>query len=229
MPLKLLFIEDNEDILINLFAWFEAKNFSCDCARNGRAGLNMALKERFDCIVLDIMLPGLDGVSLCKALRDARNNTPVIMLTAKDAEADKIEGFESGADDYLIKPFSLKELEARIHALMRRSKNISTIQRFGAIELDSGRHAATRDGVSLRLSPGSFKILEALVHAAPGIARKTDLEEMLWGNDPPEGSALRNQIHELRKVLDKPFAENLLETVPHIGWRLRLPGNESEI
>lgn len=222
MPPLLLFIEDNEDILYNLFTWFEAKQYYCDCARNGKSGLELALNENFDCIVLDIMLPGLDGLEICRKLRDCGKNTPIIMLTARDTVADKIAGLECGADDYLVKPFSLKELEARIMAVMRRGKANRVKYQFGAIELDRNQHMAFRNGHELRLTPTSFKILEQLVISAPEIVRKETLEKMLWEEDAPNGSALRNHIHELRKILDKPFDEPLLETVSHLGWRLKL-------
>lgn len=219
--LSLLFIEDNEDILVNLYAWFEAKGAVCDCARDGKAGLALALAGAFDCIVLDLMLPGMDGIKVCKALRVAGKQVPVIMLTAKDALEDRVMGLESGADDYLVKPFSLKELEARIRAVLRRGRPQDGQHAFGPLQLESSRHVVTREGVELRLSPTGFRILEALLRAAPGMVTREELERLLWGEEAPEGSALRNHIHELRKVLDKPFARPLLETVPHVGWRLR--------
>lgn len=217
---NLLFIEDNEDILLNLFAWFEPRHF-CDCARNGKAGLELAQTGDFACIILDIMLPGMDGFEVCRALRAANVRTPVIMLTAKDALEDRVNGLECGADDYLIKPFALKELEARIRAVLRRCEPRADCREYAGLTLDCARHVATRDGVELRLSPTGFRILQELLAAAPGVLRKEKIEELLWGDDPPEGSALRNHIHELRKNLDKPFAKPLLETVPHIGWRLK--------
>lgn len=223
MAPALLFIEDNEDILLNLFGWFEPKGYACDCAHSGTSGLEMASRGGADCIILDIMLPGLDGLAVCRGLRERGIATPVIMLTAKDAVTDRIAGLESGADDYLVKPFSLKELEARIRAVLRRGRPNAVKCGFGPIELDGALHLARREGRELRLSPTSFSILEMLVAAAPGVVRKETLEESLWGENPPEGSALRNHIHELRKVLDKPFDAPLIVTVPHVGWRLALP------
>lgn len=220
-PLSLLFVEDNEDILANLYAWFEARGAVCDCARDGKAGLALALEGSFDCIVLDLMLPGMDGIGVCKALRGAGRHVPILMLTAKDALEDRVLGLESGADDYLVKPFSLKELEARIRAVLRRGRPTDGPLGFGPLRLERQRHAVTREGVELRLSPTGFRILEALIRAAPGMVTREEMERLLWGEEAPEGSALRNHIHELRKVLDKPFDRPLLETVPHVGWRLR--------
>lgn len=143
------------------------------------------------------------------------------MLTAKDTVEDKIIGLESGADDYLVKPFSLKELEARIRALLRRTQGSDEVVCLGSLILNKREYKVFRDSHELHLSPACFKILEALMKEAPGIVRRQELENILWGDDAPEGSALRNHIHELRKVLDKPFATPLLETIPHVGWRLK--------
>jgi len=228
MAVALLLVEDNEDILANLYAFLEPLGYELDCARNGRTGLAMAIDQLFDCIVLDIMLPGIDGISLCRELRDKHHkHTPIIMLTARDAVADRVQGLEAGADDYLVKPFALKELEARIRALLRRGRMSSgntadggAVWRYADLTFNSGEHWAERQGRRLRLSPTGFRILDELMRVAPGLVRREDLEHALWGDDPPEGSALRTHIHELRRELDKPFAESLLHTVPHVGYRL---------
>ena len=228
MAVALLLVEDNEDILANLYAFLEPLGYELDCARNGRTGLAMALEQHFDCIVLDIMLPGIDGISLCRELRDKHHkHTPIIMLTARDAVADRVQGLEAGADDYLVKPFALKELEARIRALLRRGRMSSgntadggAVWTYADLTFNSGEHWAERQGRRLRLSPTGFRILDELMRVAPGLVRREDLEHALWGDDPPEGSALRTHIHELRRELDKPFAESLLHTVPHVGYRL---------
>lgn len=228
MPLSLLLVEDNEDILANLYAFFEPMGYVLDCARNGKAGLQMALEHDFDCIVLDVMLPGLDGVSLCRRLRQEHKcATPVIMLTARDAVADRVTGLEAGADDYLVKPFAFRELEARIRALLRRGRMQSAtgVDRGGLwacadLTLNDEEHWAARQGRRLRLSPTGFRILKELMRVAPGLVRRQHLEQVLWGDEPPEGSALRTHIHELRRELDKPFGLPLLHTVPHVGYRL---------
>ncbi len=228
MAVALLLVEDNEDILANLYAFLEPLGYELDCARNGRTGLAMAIDQHFDCIVLDIMLPGIDGISLCRELRDKHHKlTPIIMLTARDAVADRVQGLEAGADDYLVKPFALKELEARIRALLRRGRMSSgnsadggAVWTYADLTFNSGEHWAERQGRRLRLSPTGFRILDELMRVAPGLVRREDLEHALWGEDPPEGSALRTHIHELRRELDKPFAESLLHTVPHVGYRL---------
>ena len=228
MAVALLLVEDNEDILANLYAFLEPLGYELDCARNGRTGLAMAIDQHFDYIMLDIMLPGIDGISLCRELRGKQHKlTPIIMLTARDAVADRVQGLEAGADDYLVKPFALKELEARIRALLRRGRMSSgnsadggAVWTYADLTFNSGEHWAERQGRRLRLSPTGFRILDELMRVAPGLVRREDLEHALWGDDPPEGSALRTHIHELRRELDKPFAESLLHTVPHVGYRL---------
>ena len=228
MSRSLLLVEDNEDILANLYAFFEPMGYVLDCARNGKAGLQMALEHDFDCIVLDVMLPGLDGVSLCRRLRQEHKcATPVIMLTARDAVADRVTGLEAGADDYLVKPFAFRELEARIRALLRRGRMQSATGRdkgglwtCADLTLNEEEHWAARQGRRLRLSPTGFRILKELLRVAPGLVRRQHLEQLLWGDEPPEGSALRTHIHELRRELDKPFGLPLLHTVPHVGYRL---------
>ena len=234
MPVSLLLIEDNEDILANLYAYLEPLGYELDCARHGRTGLSMALEGRFDCIVLDVMLPGLDGVSLCRNLREEHHSAvPVLMLTARDTVADRVRGLEAGADDELVKPFALKDLEARIRALLRRGRLNAVgggpaaeagVWTFADLSLNNAEHRAVRQGRELRLSPSGFRILAELIRAAPALVRRETLEHLLWGDEAPEGSALRTHIHELRRELDKPFAVPLLQTVPHVGYRLSLAG-----
>ena len=232
MPDTLLLVEDNEDILANLYAYLEPLGYELDCARNGRAGLAMALERRFDCLILDVMLPGMDGLALCRALREEHGQTlPVLMLTARDTVADRVLGLEAGADDYLVKPFALKELAARVRALLRRSrlqagKVAGAVWTYADVQLNTAEHWAQRAGRPLRLSPTGFRILTELLRAAPALVRRQELENLLWGDAPPEGSALRTHIHELRRELDKPFAAALLHTLPHMGYRLCLDADD---
>lgn len=154
--IRALIIEDNQDITANLYAFLEPLGYELDCSANGHIGLEMAVAGTFDVIVLDIMLPGMDGLAVCRALReDHTDPTPILMLTARDTVADRVTGLDCGADDYLVKPFSMKELDARLRALVRRAQGRQTrsVLRWEDIELDPAAHSATRSGVPLRLSP----------------------------------------------------------------------------
>ncbi len=220
---RALIIEDNQDITANLYAFLEPLGYELDCAFNGNTGLERAVEGSFDVIVLDIMLPGMDGLAVCRALREKHADaTPILMLTARDTIADRVAGLDCGADDYLVKPFSMKELDARLRALVRRAQGRQTrsILRWEDIELDPAAHSVTRSGVPLRLSPTGFIILETLLRAVPATVARAELEQAIWGDSPPDSDALRTHIHELRQKLDKPFACSLLKTIPHVGYLL---------
>ena len=177
VPVSVLLVEDNEDILANLYAYLEPLGYELDCARNGRTGLEMAASGQFDLVVLDIMLPGLDGISLCRALREEHGvQVPVIMLTARDTVADRVLGLDAGADDYLVKPFALRELEARIRALLRRGRTQESAQggelRVDDVCIDVAGHRVTRQGREVKVSPTGFRILCELARR-PGSPRGT--------------------------------------------------------
>lgn len=221
--LHVLIIEDNQDITANLYAFLEPLGYELDCAGTGTAGLELAISGNFDAIVLDIMLPGMDGLAVCHALRNRYTmSTPILMLTARDTVADRVTGLDTGADDYLVKPFSMKELDARLRALVRRAQGKQTraVLSWNDIELDPAAHRASRSGTPLKLSPTGFTILETLLRAAPRIVSRTELEREIWGDTPPDSDSLRTHIHELRQKLDKPFAHPVLKTVPHVGYGL---------
>ena len=221
--IRALIIEDNQDITANLYAFLEPLGYELDCSANGHIGLEMAVAGTFDVIVLDIMLPGMDGLAVCRALREEHvDPTPILMLTARDTVADRVTGLDCGADDYLVKPYSMKELDARLRALVRRARGRQTrsVLCWEDIELDPAAHSATRSGVPLRLSPTGFVILETLLRAAPAVVPRTELEQAIWGDFPPDSDALRTHIHELRQKLDKPFTCPLLKTIPHVGYTL---------
>lgn len=221
--MRILIIEDNPDILANLYGFLEPLGYTLDSARNGFAGLARAAEGRFDAIVLDLMLPGMDGLDVCRKLREElRQSTPVLMLTARDTLQDKVDGFEHGADDYLVKPFSLVELDVRLRALVRRAQNAhqeATLS-FGPLRFDPTTFEAAREERRLALTPTGYKLLGALIRAAPRVLSKEALEREVWGDDPPDSDALRTHIHALRQALDKPFATPMLKTVQGVGYRL---------
>lgn len=219
---RILVVEDNQDILVNVLDYLTLKGFTTDCAEDGLTGLHLATSEQYDLIVLDLMLPGLDGYQLCRRLREeARLTTPIIMLTARDTLDDRLQGFNSGADDYLVKPFALSELVARIEAVLRRAGGESArVLRIEDLTLDLGKLQVSRGGRGLKVSPAGLKILELLMRKSPSVVRRSALEDALWGDDLPDGDSLRSHIHQLRQAIDKPFSRPLLHTVHKTGYRL---------
>lgn len=222
--MRILIIEDNPDIQANLYGFLEPKGHVLDSASNGYAGLALAVQNNYDVVVLDVMLPGLSGIEVCQKLRsELKNPVPVLMLTARDTLQDKVDGFESGADDYLVKPFSLVELEVRLKALVRRASGnnaASTLLRVGELTFDTDTYQATRNGQLLALTKTGYTILKCMMREAPKVVPRETLEHEVWGDDRPDSDALRTHIHALRQALDKPFAFPMLRTVPGLGFKL---------
>ena len=221
--MQLLLIEDHHDIAANIAEYFEARGDAVAHASDGEQGLQMALENPYDAVILDLMLPGMDGLSVCRSLRQAgRTQVPILMLTAKDLLADKIEGFEAGADDYLVKPFSLAELEVRLKALMRRASHpeMSRVLSVGDLRFDLNTLEAERGGVAIKLNPTTRRILIVLMQNANRVVTRAELERELWGDRAPEGDFLRAHMHVLRTAIDKNFADKLLHTIHGTGYRL---------
>lgn len=221
--MKILIIEDNQEIISNVYGYFESQSVVLDNAQNGYSGLALAAENDYDVIILDIMLPGLNGYQVCNKLRnELKNKTPVLMLTARDTIEDRVEGFDNGADDYLVKPFSLIELEARLKALVRRSNNqyFDNVLQLGPLQIDPEKYEVFRDKIYLELTPTGFKLLKLLLENYPHVVKKRTLEKEVWGEDLPNSDALKTHIHTLRQVLDKPFNYPMLKTVPGVGYRL---------
>lgn len=225
--MDILIIEDNRDIAANIADYFEPLGHSLDFANSGTAGLAMALHQRFDVIVLDLMLPGIDGLEVCRQLRSQSSlHTPVLMLTARDQLDDKLHGFAAGADDYLVKPFSLRELEARLLALVTRSQlvNHTTALQVDDLSYNPDTHAAERAGHALELNPVQRRLLEMLMRQTHRVVTREELEREVWGDTPPDNDLLRTHIYALRNVVDRPFAVKLIHTIHGTGYRLyRMP------
>ncbi len=221
--MRILVIEDQEDILQNIADYLHMNGYTVDCAQNGLGGLHLALTLPFDLIILDIMLPGMDGLTLCRRLRqEARVSTPVIFLTARDNLDDKLAGFRAGSDDYLVKPFSLPELHARVEAVLRRSQPSRGNQlQVADLFFDLDTLQVTRQGKILKLNPIGLKLLEKLMKSSPHVVRRENLQEILWGDDVPDSDSLRSHIHLLRQIVDKPFDAHLIHTVHGIGYCLK--------
>lgn len=223
--MRILIIEDQPEILQNIADYLELKGYLVDCAYDGLGGLHLALTQPFDLIILDLMLPGMDGITLCQRLRqEARMQTPIIMLTARDSVDDKLSGFQAGADDYLVKPFSLPELHARVEAVLRRGQTgLQNKLVVDDLTYDMNSLEVTRQGTPLKLSPIGLKILEKLMKSSPHVVKREALEELLWGDFLPGSDSLRSHIHTLRQTIDKPFSTPLLHTVHGIGYCLKVP------
>ena len=226
--MKILLIEDDADIASNIGQYFEDRGHRLDFAYSGKQGLELALGERFDLMILDLMLPGKDGVTLCREFREqSTHDTPVLMLTARDTLDDKIGGFEAGADDYLVKPFSLRELEVRVQALTRRAiaSKPPQVLSIGDLELNRATLQVTRDRQPIQLKPRAFRILEYLMQNADRVIPRQELIDHIWGDDPPDGDPLRVHIHSLRASIDKPFERELIHTVHGVGYRIGTRGS----
>ncbi|MGE8260958.1 MAG: response regulator transcription factor, partial [Stenotrophomonas sp.] len=226
----LLVIEDNRQLVANLFDYFESRGHVLDVAPDGVTGLHLAVSQPYDALILDWMLPRMEGPEVLRRLRaDHGSEVPVIMLTARDELPDKIAGFRAGADDYLTKPFALPELEVRLEALMVRAKgrNPRKVLEVADLKLDLATLEAQRDGKALHLYPACRKLLEVLMRASPGAVTRQQLEFALWGDELPDGDLLRSHVYELRRSVDGPFQQKLIHTLPRVGYRLGVSAADS--
>ena len=223
--MRILVIEDNSDIAANLGDFLEDRGHTVDFAGDGVTGLHRAVVDDFDAIILDLNLPGMDGLEVCRKLRqEARKQTPVLMLTARDALEQKLAGFESGADDYLVKPFALQEVEARLTVLARRGKAAQPrVLVVSDLEYNLDTLEVRRGGKLLQLNPTALKILQSLMEASPAVVPRQDLETRVWGEELPDSDSLRVHIHGLRAAVDKPFDTALIQTRHGIGYRIAEP------
>lgn len=221
-PMKILVVEDNPDIAANIGDYLEDKGHVVDFAYDGVTGLHLAVSQDFDAIVLDLMLPGMDGLELCKKLREeAHKDTPVLMLTARDTLNEKLTGFESGADDYMVKPFALQELEVRLHVLTRRGQTAQPrVLKIADLEYNLDTLQVSRGAKEINLNPIGLKLLQRLMEASPWVVSREELEMRVWGERQPDSDTLRVHIHSLRNAIDKPFDSHLIQTRHGIGYRI---------
>jgi DNA-binding response OmpR family regulator len=223
-PLSVLLIEDQHDIAANIWDFLERRGHRIDHAADGAAGLAAALAGGFDVIVLDLGLPRLDGLDLCRRLRDAGHDVPILMLTARDTLDDKLRGFAEGADDYLVKPFAMKELEARILAVHRRRQPLPGEKlAVGELTYDPATMLASRGGQNMQLTRTQAAILSLLMRRSPQIVSHRDLVAAAWGDEGGDAAALHTHVYELRKLIDRPFGVALIASVHGVGYRLVTP------
>ena len=219
----ILVIEDNRNISEMVGEYLEGRGFGVDYASDGIDGLRLASDNSYDAIVLDLMLPRLDGIEVCRRLRvETKKATPVLMLTARDTLDDKITGLGAGADDYLVKPFAIQELEARVRALIRRERRQVSAETLKVADLvfDTASMRVTRGGQDLQLSPIGLRLLGILMRESPKVISRRDIEREIWGDGLPDSDTLRSHLYNLRKSLDRGFDKPLLHTVQSAGYRI---------
>lgn len=226
--MRILVIEDDPVIANLLRRGLENVGFEVDIRLEGTAGLRAARDGEYGLIVLDVMLPGMDGWSLCRALRDGRNTTPILMLTARDSVDDRVRGLEGGADDYLPKPFDFKELLARVRALLRRDKLHKTrVIRIADLEIDTSTRRVARGDQAISLTPREYTLLEALVLNEGRVLTREMIHDRVWSEEDSFSNSVNVHVANLRKKIDAPYAVKLIHTVHGVGYTLRAPISEA--
>jgi len=218
----ILVVEDETKLASLIRKGLEDEGFTVDVVYDGNTAYEQALYADYDVIILDLMLPGMDGLTVCRRLRDEGNKTPILILTAKDEVSDKVTGLNAGADDYLTKPFSFDELIARLRALFRRGKELKPEKLAVAdLILDTTTHEAIRGEKRIQLSGTEYRILEYLMRHPNQIVTRGAIEEHVWGYDfVPNSNLVDVYIRYLRKKIDEGFDTKLLQTVRGEGYRL---------
>ena len=223
---RILLVEDHKNLALAVGTYLESSGFTMDYAYDGLSGLHLATTQRYEVIILDVMLPGIDGLEICRRLRqDLHLSTPILMLTARDQLQDKLSGFQQGADDYLVKPFDMPELEARMVALIRRERGEldEAVYSIHDLSLNTRTMQVVRKDHVIHLSPTCLRILRILMRESPSLVTREQLEHELWGELTPDSDTLRSHLYKLRKAIDKPFDQPLLETQQGVGFRIVAP------
>lgn len=223
--MRILVIEDHKDILANISEYLTLRGCEVAGALDGVTGLHLAVTGNYDAIILDLMLPGMDGNLVCSNIREnSKQRVPILMLTARDQLEDRLTGFNVGADDYIVKPFALSELLARIEAVTWRSKGLRKhILQIHDLTYDLDSLEVKRAGKLLKLNPTNLILLEILMRKSPSVVKRQEFEQALWGNNTPDSDSLRTSIYTLRKTIDKSFDVQLLHTVHSMGYQLKGP------
>lgn len=223
--MRVLIVEDEAKTAATLAKGLREKLFAVDVAGDGDDGLHLASTERYDILILDVMLPKRDGWSIISDLRNAGIHTPVLFLTARDRVEDRVRGLELGADDYLVKPFAFSELLARIRSILRRGPvRQPDVIRIGELEIDSGRHRAARGGHVLELTPKEFTLLLVMARRAGEVVSRTEISEKVWDvNFDSFTNVIDVHMRRLRSKLDDPFETKMIRTVRGIGYAIDNP------
>ena len=219
--MQLLLVEDDIDLATAIVDYFELEDIACDHAANGLSGFNLIKSNPYDVVILDLNLPKMNGLEVCEQLRAQAIDVPILMLTAKDTLDDKLLGFEKGADDYLVKPFAMKEMIARIQVLSRRRSGQVTTLKVCGLELNTQEQTIMYNSAPLKLSPIGFKILEALMRASPNPISRKKLIQHVWGDDQPDSNSLKVHMYNLRKAVNINDQNKLIHTLVGHGFVLK--------
>lgn len=224
MKIHTLLVEDNLSLAETVISFFDLEDIDCDYAATGPQGLELALANDYQAILLDINLPRMNGLEVCEALRRQGVEVPVLMLTARDTLEDKLAGFDAGTDDYLVKPFELSELAARVKALAKRRSTRALRLEVGPLVMDLSSKVASREGQTLNLTPTCWKLLELLMRESPNVVSREKMESAIWSEpDLPDSDVLKVHLYKLRQQVDKPFSSKLVHTVATHGVAIRVP------
>jgi DNA-binding response OmpR family regulator len=226
MTFNTLLVEDNVSLAQTVIAYFDLEGIDCDYASNGSQGLELALLNDYQVILLDINLPRINGLEVCEMIRKQGVDIPVIMLTARDSLEDKLAGFDAGTDDYLVKPFELSELVARVKALFNRRSLHSMKLEVGPLVMDLSLKTICREGQKLKLTPTCWKLLEILMRESPNVVSREKMQNTIWTEpDLPDSDVLKVHLYKLRQQVDKPFSIKLIQTVSSHGVVIRVPND----
>ena len=226
MTFNTLLVEDNVSLAQTMIAYFDLEGIDCDYASNGSQGLELALLNDYQVILLDINLPRINGLEVCEMIRKQGVDIPVMMLTARDSLEDKLAGFDAGTDDYLVKPFELSELVARVKALFNRRSLHSMKLEVGPLVMDLSLKTICREGQKLKLTPTCWKLLEILMRESPNVVSREKMQNTIWTEpDLPDSDVLKVHLYKLRQQVDKPFSIKLIQTVSSHGVAIRVPND----
>lgn len=226
MNYHVLLVEDDLDLASTLIDYLELESIHCDHASNGLAGLQLLSQQPFDVIILDVNMPRMNGLSMCKAMREQGSETPVLMLTARDTLDDKLAGFDAGSDDYLVKPFEMLELVARLQVLAKRRSGQSPLLQCFDLSMNCSKKEVMRGHRVLKLSPTGWTILECLMRRAPNVVPRSQLVQAVWGDEQPDSNSLKVHLFKLRQQVEQAGEAKLLHTIAGVGVALR-QGKES--
>ena len=230
--MRILIVEDERKISAYLKRGLEEQGYAVDAAFTGREALDWAASAPYDLIVLDILLPELDGISVCRELRKRELRMPILMLTARDTVDDRVAGLDAGADDYLIKPFAFKELLARLRALTRRAADVpkSSVLTMADLTLDVNMHRVKRSNQTIELTAKEYAILECLLRANGRVLSRTMIADHVWNYEVfNESNVVDVYIRNLRRKIDEPFAVKLIHTIRGTGYRLAVEDNHEAV